>query len=118
MATDQQAAAPGSSRRRARRRPGLREGLVVLASVALEAGLLWWRVGRLGGWLVVRCRDGHLFTTLWIPGASLKSVRLGWWRLQRCPVGHHLSLVTPVREASLDDDERRRAAAARDLALP
>jgi hypothetical protein len=118
MATDQQEGAPHAARQRARRLSDRRAGLIALAAVALEAGLLWWRVGRPGGWLVVRCREGHLFTTLWIPGASLKSVRLGLWRLQRCPVGRHLSLVTPVREARLDDDERRRAAAARDLALP
>ncbi len=31
----------------------------------------------LGGNAVVRCRQGHLFTTIWIPGASLKAVRLG-----------------------------------------
>ena len=30
---------------------------------------------------VVRCRRGHLFTTVWIPGASVKSLRLGLWRL-------------------------------------
>ena len=118
MATDHQEGAPRAARRRARRLPGTPAGLIAVAAVALEAGLAWWRAGRLGGWLVVRCRKGHLFTTLWIPGASLKSVRLGLWRLQRCPVGHHLGLVTPVREARLDDDERRRAAAARDLALP
>ena len=44
---------------------------------------------------IVRCRQGHLFTTTWIPGASLKAIRLGWARFQRCPVGHHWSLVTP-----------------------
>ena len=52
---------------------------------------------RVGGNTVVRCRRGHLFTTLWIPGASMKSIRLGWWRVQRCPVGNHWSLVVPVR---------------------
>lgn len=68
--------------------------------------------------MVVRCRQGHLFTTIWIPGASLKSVRLGWYRFQRCPVGGHWSLVRPVREADLDDDERRSAAEHRDLRIP
>ena len=28
-------------------------------------------------------------------------MRLGWWRLQRCPVGNHLTLVVPVKTASL-----------------
>ena len=30
--------------------------------------------------VVVRCSQGHLFTTIWIAGASLKSVRLGFKR--------------------------------------
>jgi hypothetical protein len=72
---------------------------------------------RFGRNLVVRCRDGHLFTTIWIPGVSLKSIRLGWWRLQRCPVGNHWSIVTPVREADLTDGERRAAAAAHDARI-
>jgi hypothetical protein len=63
----------------------------------------------IGGVTVVRCRDGHLSTTVWIPGASLKSVKLVWWRLQRCPVGGHWSLVTPVRAADLTEDELRGA---------
>ena len=68
--------------------------------------------------LVVRCREGHLFTTIWIPGASFKSIRLGWWRLQRCPVGRHWTLVSPVREADLTEEERQFAAEARDVRVP
>ncbi len=67
---------------------------------------------------VVRCRRGHLFTTLWIPGASLKSVRLGIWRLQRCPVGGHWSLVTPVKMSTLSEVERVEAAEHRDVRIP
>ena len=67
---------------------------------------------------VVRCRQGHLFSTLWIPGASLKSVRLGPWRLQRCPVGRHWSLVTPVKEASLSSADLDAARATRDARIP
>jgi hypothetical protein len=74
--------------------------------------------GRFGGNVVVRCRGQHLFTTLWIPGASVKSLRLGWWRLQRCPVGHHWSLVRPVRESELTPEERAEAAGQRDIRLP
>ena len=84
----------------------------------LEVGALWLRAGRLGGNVVVRCREGHLFTTLWIPGASVKSLRLGWWRFQRCPVGHHWSLVRPLRDSALTEDERREAAEQRDIRLP
>lgn len=70
------------------------------------------------GDVVVRCRRGHVYTTIWIPGASLKSVRLGWWRLQRCPVGGHWSLVTPVRQSALTEDERRAASESRDIRIP
>ena len=73
---------------------------------------------RIGGNLVVRCRQGHLFTTIWIPGASLKAVRLGWWRIQRCPVGGHWTVVTPVRESELTDDERREAREHKDVRIP
>jgi hypothetical protein len=71
-----------------------------------------------GGNAVVRCRRGHLFTTIWLPGASLKSIRLGWWRIQRCPVGPHWSVVTPVRVADLSEVERRSAAEHRDVRIP
>jgi hypothetical protein len=67
---------------------------------------------------IVRCRQGHLFTTLWIPGASVKALRLGWWRLQRCPVGRHWSLVTPVKASDVTGEERRLAAGRRDLRIP
>ncbi len=67
---------------------------------------------------IVRCRHGHLFTTFWIPGASLKSLKLGWWRYQFCPVGPHWSLVTPVQVSELSEDERRLAAEHHDIRLP
>lgn len=72
----------------------------------------------IGGATIVRCRQGHLFSTIWIPGASLKAIRLGWYRLQRCPVGHHWSLVRPVRPADLTADELRFARDHHDLYLP
>ena len=80
-------------------------------------------VGRLAGYkfgrnTVVRCREGHLFTTIWIPGVKLKAVDLGVARVQRCPVGGHWSLVTPVRERDLTAWQRRRARAHRDIRLP
>ena len=70
--------------------------LLVLLSLAVEISATWRRGYGLGGRIEVECRDGHHFTTLWIPGVSLTSLRLGWWRLQRCPVGHHWSLITPA----------------------
>jgi len=73
---------------------------------------------RMGRNVVVRCRRGHLFTTIWLPLASIKSIRFGWWRLQRCPVGRHWSPVTPVRESELTEAELRSARTHRDIRLP
>jgi len=88
------------------------------ASVLPEMAMLRMRGYGFAGDVVVRCRRGHLYTTIWVPGASLKSVRLGWWRLQRCPVGGHWSLVTPVRQSVLTEDERRTADENRDIRIP
>jgi hypothetical protein len=80
--------------------------------------VLWRRGYGVGGNVVVRCREGHLFTTIWIPGVSVKSLRLGWWRGQRCPVGHHWSLVTPADEAQLSEEDMRLAHEVHDVRLP
>jgi hypothetical protein len=98
-----------------RRRVALRLAAIALAA---EAFVLWRRGYGVGGNVVVRCRDGHFFTTIWIPGVSVKSLRLGWWRVQRCPVGHHWSLVTPVNQAELTEDQQRLAHETRDIRLP
>jgi hypothetical protein len=95
-----------------------RLAVAALATVAVEAVAVWARSGRFGGNIVVRCRRGHLYTTIWIPGASIKSARLGLWRVQYCPVGHHWSIVAPVRESELSDDALRAAHEQRDLPLP
>jgi hypothetical protein len=90
----------------------------VLVAVTAAATVALRRRGYgIGGATIVRCRSGHLYTTIWIPLASLKALRLGWWRLQWCPVGRHWSLVSPVRAADLSEDERR-AAEQRDLPIP
>jgi hypothetical protein len=67
---------------------------------------------------VVRCRQGHLFTTVWIPGASVKALRLGFWRIQWCPVGRHVDLVRPVKPADLTDAERSFAVSHHDVPVP
>lgn len=93
--------------------------IAVITLLGAEIAVLVRRRGFvLGANTVVRCRDGHLFTTLWIPGGSLKSIRLGWWRVQRCPVGKHWSLVTPAKVSRLTDVERQVAAGRRDLRIP
>jgi hypothetical protein len=86
--------------------------------VVFETAALWLRSRRFGGDVVVRCREGHLFTTIWIPAASLKSLRLGPWRVQHCPVGRHWTIVTPVNEADLNDAERRAAREHHDIRIP
>jgi hypothetical protein len=88
-------------------------GLIVVATfIARRLGY------KLGGNVVVRCREGHLFTTLWIPGVKLKGLDLGIARWQRCPVGEHWSLVVPMRDRDLTEAEREFAAAHHDVWLP
>jgi hypothetical protein len=108
----------GRSRDRKRSGRFRRTTIMAAAVVLLEAAALRMRSGRLGGNVVVRCSRGHLFTTIWIPGGSLKSLRFGWWRYQRCPVGHHWSFVTPVKAVELTEQERRAASETHDLRVP
>ena len=95
-----------------------RAGVIASAAMLVETAGLWVRSRRLGGNVIVRCRAGHLFTTIWIPAASVKALRLGWWRVQRCPIGHHWSLVTPVNASELTEGERRSAREHHDVWLP
>ncbi|HLN18466.1 MAG TPA: hypothetical protein VK277_17120 [Acidimicrobiales bacterium] len=107
----------------ARRKLSPAEAGAIMAVVVLVLVLftLWARrqgYKGLGGDTVVRCRDGHLFTTIWIPGASVKSIKLGWSRYQYCPVGKHWTLVTPVKVTELSEDELQGAAAHHDVRVP
>ena len=96
----------------------LRRAGVAAASVT-AASVLARRLGRpAGANVVVRCSQGHLFTTIWLPGASLKAVRLGRRRLQRCPVGHHWALVTPVPTDQLSAEEVTEARLHHDVHIP
>ena len=96
-------------------------GRRVLLSIA--AVVVWTLVARrlgyrLGANTVVRCRSGHLFTTIWIPGVKLKAIDLLVARVQWCPVGRHWSLVTPVRDADLSVHDRLFAASHHDVRIP
>ncbi len=73
---------------------------------------------RFGRNTIVRCRQGHLFSTIWIPFGSFKAIRLGTSRLQRCPVGHHWSRVKPVNLNSLTPEELAQAEATKDVRIP
>lgn len=92
--------------------------LILIAAITAEVLPLIRTGYGLGGKVVVRCGKGHLFTTFWLPGGSIKSVRIAAWRLQRCPVAHHWSLVTPVRRDSLSADELDAASKTTDSRLP
>jgi hypothetical protein len=102
--------------------PDANRGLRILVGVVFGIAiftLVARRMGyKLGGWVVVRCRDGHLFTTLWIPGVKLKAVDLGVVRFQYCPVGAHWSLVVPARDSDLSDEDRLEAAQHRHAPIP
>jgi len=92
--------------------------VIIAAAVLAEMAVLALRGYRIGGNVVVRCRRGHLFTTIWVPGASLKSLRLGWWRFQHCPVARHWSIVSPVRDSDLTEEQRRIARENKDIRVP
>jgi len=92
--------------------------VIVGATYAVGFAVARRRGYKVGGEVIVRCRKGHLFTTMWIPGTSFKAVRLGASRWQHCPVGDHWSVVTPVREAELTDQERAIAARHHDVRIP
>jgi hypothetical protein len=94
--------------------------LVIVVGVLIIGTFVQRRRGYsgLGGNTIVRCSRGHLFTTIWVPGVSFKSVRLGKSRYQHCPVGHHWALVTPLKDSDLNDQERQEAAEHHDVRIP
>lgn len=92
--------------------------VVAAAAVLAETIAITRRGYPIAGNVVVRCRSGHVFTTIWVPGASVKAVRLGPWRVQRCPVGGHWSLVTPVSRGDLSRKQLRVADKTRDVRVP
>ena len=96
----------------------VRTGLIIVGVVA-GATLIGRRLGyNLGTNTIVRCRQGHLFTTVWIPGVKLKELDLVVARVQRCPVGRHWSLVVPVRGVDLTEQEREFAREHHDIHIP
>ena len=96
-----------------------RRALVGVAMFYLVATMAARRRGYsgLGGRTLVRCRSGHLYRTHWVPGVSLKSLRLGWWRLQYCPVGRHWSVVSPIKDGDLSEEERALSLVPNDVAI-
>lgn len=66
----------------------------------------------------VRCKEGHLFTTIWVPLGSLKAARLGNRRYQRCPVGRHWTTVSRLDPSSASSKDLATAAAVHDIHIP
>jgi hypothetical protein len=92
---------------------------LIAAGVAVGGTLIARRLGyNLGTNTIVRCRQGHVFTTIWIPGIKLKEIDLVIARIQRCPVGSHWSLVVPVRPDTLSAEDRELAGAHHDIKIP
>ena len=93
--------------------------LVIFAMVAFRAATMSRQRGyRYGRDVVVRCRDGHLFTTTWIPMVSFKAIRLGLVRYQYCPVGDHATSVRLMRDGDLTPAERIEASRHHDSGVP
>jgi hypothetical protein len=99
-----------------------KRGLIVAGTIAAgyAAGTVAMkRLGySFGGNVVVKCRSGHVFSTIWIPGGSLKAIRLGFWRVQWCPVGRHVTLVHPLKDTEVTEEVRQEAAASHDIRVP
>jgi len=66
----------------------------------------------------VRCKAGHLFTTIWIPGGSLKAARLAGRRFQHCPVGHHWTTIERLDPDTADAADLAEAARVHDIRIP
>jgi hypothetical protein len=103
--------------------PGTRKRRLIIAgalTVSYAAGILAARrMGyRFGRNVVVKCHAGHVFSTIWIPAASFKAIRLGPWRVQWCPVGRHVALVHPVRDMDMNEEMQDLAAANHDIPVP
>jgi hypothetical protein len=95
-----------------------RTAAILAVTIAVETAFMRRRGYSIGFSAVVRCREGHLFTTIWIPGASLKAVRLGTLRLQFCPVGRHFTVVRPLKDAEITDEVLEIAREHRDVRVP
>jgi len=93
--------------------------VVILAVVAAKVARMSRAQGyRFGHDVIVRCRDGHLFMTTWIPMMSLKAIRLGLVRIQRCPVGDHVTAVRLMRDEDLTSAQRLEAGRHHDSGVP
>jgi len=70
--------------------------LALLALVAVITRRLAGAITQQSTNVLVRCREGHTFTTRWLPYATVTAMRLRA-RYDYCPVGRHWSLITQVQ---------------------
>jgi hypothetical protein len=101
---------------------GLVVGIGVLVAVLVFLIVVYLTTRRrgiqMGARRIVRCSDGHLFTSTWIPGVSFKAIRLGSARYERCPVGNHWALARNLDPSTLSPEDRRLAEATLDTKIP
>jgi hypothetical protein len=90
--------------------------IVVAAFVAFAGGaVVAARKGyKNGGEVVARCRQGHLFMTVWVDRFSWHRLDVGFAKIQRCPVGDHLTVVRPVETSALSAEDKKSAKQTRD----
>lgn len=67
---------------------------------------------------IVRCGEGHLFSTIWIPMVSFKAIRLGSERWQKCPVCGKFRRVSRVDPHGLSAVEIEQANSVQDSRIP
>ena len=79
--------------------------LAVAAVVGLNAAMRGKRRPLGTRDVMVRCRHGHVFMTRWTMTPEQSEAP----RVQRCPVCHHWTPVTLVRDSDLTDAERQQA---------
>jgi hypothetical protein len=92
--------------------------LAIFVPILVLNALAARRGGKTGRDVVVRCSNGHLFTTTWIALVSFTAIRLGNARVQRCPVCERWTRVTRARDSELTDEDRHIAAAHHDVHIP
>jgi hypothetical protein len=95
--------------------------ILVVSLLVVETIVMRRRGYAFGRSVIVRCREGHVFPTIWIPGISLKALRLEpvrWMRFQYCPIGKHWAVVVPVKVSDLTDEVRLAALEHHDLRIP
>jgi len=90
--------------------------IVVVGLLAFAAGAaIASRKGfKRNGEVIARCRQGHLFTTVWVGRFTWRQLDLGFARIQRCPVDGRLTVVRPVDVFELTAEEKRAAKRIRD----